>query len=240
MKVILRCALALIAMFGAVVLVTGKNNLNAQQCCTNNYCSEPPPNCPSPECDHLGGCSYAWVCDSPVVVDVENKGFHLTDQAHGVFFRFFGDQKQHVAWTDPQYGNAWLALDRNGNGTIDDASELFGNDTPQPKSSSPNGFAALAVFDQPENGGNGDGFIGPADKIYSHLLLWTDRNQNGISEPDELQTLAEAGITTISLDYHRDELKDQYGNLFRYRSRDTVNTADYDNRIYDVFLIGTN
>jgi hypothetical protein len=81
----------------------------------------------------------------------------VTDPAHGVLFRFYGTQKQQVSWTDPQYGNAWLALDRNGNGTIDDASELFGNDTPQPQSKTPNGFAALAVYDLPENGGNGDG-----------------------------------------------------------------------------------
>ena len=79
------------------------------------------------------------------------------------------------------------------------------------------------MYDLPENGGNGDGFITAADAIYPHLLLWTDENHNGISEPNELQGLAKAGITSISLNYDQDHKKDQYGNVFRYKSQDTMN-----------------
>jgi hypothetical protein len=241
MKVIIRCVLAIIAIVVCITLIRDDTLVQAQQCCNPNWCSLPPPNCPAPECAVYGGtCDFYWTCNSPIIVDVEDKGFHLTDQAHGVSFQFYGSQKEHVAWTDPKYGNAWLALDRNGNGTIDDATELFGNDTPQPPSKTPNGFAALAVYDLPENGGSGDGFITAADKIYSHLLLWTDQNHNGISEPNELQTLAQAGITSISLDYHQDDRKDQYGNVFRYSGHNTMNSVDYDHHIYDVYLVGTN
>jgi hypothetical protein len=240
MKVIIRCVLAITAVVTCITLIRNNPIVLAQQCCTSYSCPQPPPACPNPACaNYTGSCDYYWTCNSPIIVDVKDKGFHLTDQAHGVSFQF-GNQKQQVAWTDPKYGNAWLALDRNGNGTIDDATELFGNDTPQPPSTNPNGFRALAVYDSPENGGNGDGYITAADRIYSQLLLWTDINHNGISEPNELQSLDHASITSISLAYDKDDRKDRYGNVFRYRSRNTMNSVEYDRLIYDVYLVGTN
>jgi len=139
-----------------------------------------------------------------------------------------------VAWTVPNGDQGWLALDRNGNGVIDDGTELFGNHTPQPLSDDPNGFRALAVYDSAEQGGNGDGVISAADSIYSRLRVWIDRNHDGVSQPDEIKTQADVGITEIYLSYQIVQRRDRYGNVFRYRSR--VTGASGDRSAWDVFL----
>ena len=57
-----------------------------------------------------------------------------------------------------------------------------------------NGFAAHAQYDA-----NHDGQIDARDPIYAQLLVWTDRNSDGVSQPDELIDLAATGITSIPL-----------------------------------------
>ena len=111
------------------------------------------------------------------------------------------------------------------------------NVTPQPSSSTPNGFLALAYFDDPTNGANGNGLIDPRDAIYPRLRVWIDENHNGISEPNELHSPADLGIFKIGLKYRDDAFVDQSGNRFRYRGA-VCNDNDAEQDVcYDVFIV---
>jgi hypothetical protein len=186
-----------------------------------------------------GGGRNAPDC-SPIIVDLTGNGFALTDAQHGVMFDIANTGTPlQIAWT-ANANNAWLVLDRNQNGIINSGAEMFGNFTAQPASPRPNGFLALRVYDDPANGGNGDGVIDARDKIFSSLRLWVDANHDGISQSGELHTLPELGIYSISLNYSLSYRRDEYGNVFRYKAR--VNQgmngpADVGKSAYDVFLV---
>lgn len=210
------------------------------QCGSSQYCPGSPCGSGGTQycCTDSGGTHPCCTNGSPIIIDTADEGFHLTGVTEGVQFRNrVGDQLINISWTDARFHNAWLALDRNGNGTIDALSELFGNYTPQPPSATPNGYAALAVFDELRNGGNGNGIIDPGDAVYSALRLWVDRNHDGVSQSDELFTLPAAGIFSIELHYFEDKRVDRYGNQFRYRSWVINKDMHSDPRCYDVFLL---
>jgi|KBSSwiStaDraftv2_1062776.scaffolds.fasta_scaffold137543_2 hypothetical protein len=183
----------------------------------DDYCALPY-GCPPGTVDGGRGCCCF---PTPVLIDVSGNGFSLTDAYNGVMFDMGGDgKKEPVAWTTIDNDDAWLVLDRNGNGQIDSAKEMFGNFTDQPHATTRlNGFVALAEFDRNDNGGNGDGKINSADSVFANLKLWQDKNRNGVSEQGELHTLTALNISTLELDYKESKKSDANGNRFSYRAK---------------------
>lgn len=195
-----------------------------------------------PSCGSCGSGSGAGGGWSPIVLDIEGDGFDLTDYPGGVAFDLNNDgRRDWLSWTAAGSDDSWLALDRNGNGTIDGGRELFGNFTPQPAppaGEERNGFLALAVYDRADNGGDSDGVITRRDAIFASLRLWRDENHNGLSESHELRELPSLGVTQLHLNYKESGRTDAHGNRFKYRARaDDGRDGKLGRWAWDVFLV---
>lgn len=119
------------------------------------------------------------MCD-PLVINLDGNIAELSDQTF--LFDLDGDgQKDEINRLGA--GSGFLALDKNGDGVINDGNELFGT-------KSGNGFADLAAYDTDHNG-----FIDEGDEIWDKLKFWvTDENGEG-----QLYSLAEKGVGAICL-----------------------------------------
>jgi len=123
----------------------------------------------------------------PLVLDLDGNGVNLTpvsDYAPALDMNVNGFLV-HTGWVSE--GDGILVYDKNGNGAVDNATEIFGGPDA-------NGYASLGQYDL-----NNDGVIDSNDAIFSQLQVWRDRNGNAVVDAGELESLADAGIASISL-----------------------------------------
>ena len=133
---------------------------------------------------------------SPLVLDLDRDGLQLSTTRVAFDLRATG-QPQSVTWTGKREG--FLTLDLNNDGRITSGRELFGNRTLCGLERCADGAAALAMYDKKSQGGNADGRIDAGDAIFWSLGIWVDQNQDGQTQSDEMQSLAQHGITSFSL-----------------------------------------
>ena len=126
----------------------------------------------------------------PIVFDLEGDGLDLTSvDASMVVSRLSSGEMARTSWVGPRDGI--LAVDRNGDGQINNLSEIS---FVQDKEGATTDLEGLRGWDS-----NGDGKLNALDEGWGRLKIWVDRNQNGRSTNGELRTLEEAGITEINL-----------------------------------------
>ncbi len=142
----------------------------------------------------LTAANFTSSAIDPIILDLDHNGIALTTLDNGVSFDINADGHQDkIAWTAGSDGI--LAYDVDGNGTIDNGSEIF---SPHFAGGTyVDGLAALATLDS-----NHDGKIDANDEAFSKLTIWQDLNHNGISDAGELSSLSDHQIASLSLDAH--------------------------------------
>ena len=136
--------------------------------------------------------SAANLTVSPLVLDLDNDGIELSQLGNmgSVYWDSDNDGfREASGWVKPDDG--LLVRDVNGNGLIDNNSELFGNNATYS-----NGFLNLKSLDS-----NNSNTITSADAQWGSLKVWKDANQDGVSQASEIYTLSSLGITQINLAY---------------------------------------
>jgi hypothetical protein len=130
-----------------------------------------------------------WI--SPLVLDLGGDGLELSsvDQSGVKFDMDLDGIKDPTGWIGTQ--EAFLVLDKNNDGVINNRSEMFGN-----LDAYENGFSLLASYDD-----NNDGAIDNRDWIFPRLRLWIDSNSDAVSQPEELFTLLSMDVASINLAY---------------------------------------
>ncbi|NGZ84687.1 SdrD B-like domain-containing protein [Duganella aceris] len=163
---------------------------------------------------------------TPIAIDLNGDGIHTIARQNmtGTFDLLGTGKAIQSGWLSGDDG--FLAIDTNGNGQIDNISELFGG------ASKGSGFAKLSSYDS-----NGDGQVNAADALFSSLMIWQDANSNGKTDAGELISLAKAGVVSLTVAYTELPFLDANNNLHLERSSVTLSngkTADMTDVYFNV------
>jgi len=143
------------------------------------------------EISESGSVSITWKVQQsdPLALDLSGEGIKTTGVENGVEFDINADGKMDKT-SFVSGGAAFLALDKNGDGVINDGSELFGD-----QNGAANGFEELGKYDQ-----NADGWIDANDAVYQDLRLVNAQGENPF-DAAAAATLEQAGVAAIGLRY---------------------------------------
>ena len=153
-----------------------------------------------------------WAVWCPIILDLDGTGIQTTGINNGVAFDINGNGTMtHTAWAGPH--NGILVRDANGDGQIDNGTELFGTSTTLKNGDkAENGFEALAEYDL-----NGDGKVDQTEAEAAGLRIWVDANTNGIVDPGETLTFDQARVSSINVGYTDSNEMDSNGNILRWQ-----------------------
>ena len=161
------------------------------------------------EADHLKDIdnymSTATTTRSPLVVDLDGDGVETTTMEDGIHFDHDNNGfAEKTSWVGKDDG--LLVRDLNGNGQIDNGTELFGNNSVLSSGEkAANGFEALKDLDS-----NNDGIFNSSDAAWNEVKVWKDANSNGVVDEGELVTLEQANV-------YKANITNQNSNSFFYR-----------------------
>ena len=164
----------------------------------------------------------------PIVFDLDGDGLELVSyDTSTVHFDMDEDGVvERTGWIGADDG--MLVLDRNGNGTIDSLSEIsFADDAAGAISD----LEGLRAFDS-----NANGFFDSGDESFGNFSIWRDANQDGISQQDELFTLADLGIVNINLTFNPTGEEPGGADNVIYATTDYLRSDGTTGTVGDVFL----
>ncbi len=165
----------------------------------------------------IAGASEVGGGSDPIVLDLDGDGVELSAPADGVAFDIDADgDADQIGWVGPDDG--LLVIDGDGNGIIDDGSEVFSEVFEGGAYAS--SLDALRSLDS-----NGDGVIDAKDTRFGEIKVWQDADSDGQTDGGELKTLSEHGIISLDLDANDADTSNN-GNLVFAEGEFTTSDGD--------------